>query len=87
MTDDLTAILRRRLHFRSQRRGSKELDLIFGAFAAAHLDSLNPEQLARYDALLDVEDPVIHGWLVRGEPAIGHDNDIMALLRRIATGP
>jgi antitoxin CptB len=81
MTDPL-AIQRRRLHFRSWHRGTREADLILGRFADAHLAGLSPEQLDRYAALLEKSDPDIYGWLTGSlqiPPAV--DNDVFRLLK------
>jgi antitoxin CptB len=51
------ARLRKRLKFRSWHRGTKELDLIFGPFADACLDSFDAPLLAQYQALLDCPEP------------------------------
>ncbi len=71
----------RRLRFRSAHRGCKELDIVFGRFAATWLGRLSDEQLGRYEALLDVEDPLVLAWLIGGDsPPPDHDNDVLALL-------
>jgi antitoxin CptB len=54
---------RARLRFRSARRGFKEVDLIFGAFASEHLDLLADSELDAYERLLDVPDQEIYAWL------------------------
>src|SRR5262245_16932599 len=59
MTDPL-AVQRRRLHFRSWHRGTREADLILGRFADAHLDGFSAEQLDRYGGLLENSDPDIY---------------------------
>ena len=57
---------RKQLLFRCQRRGFKELDLIFGAFATAHLSTLSEMELGQLDALLNAPDDDVYGWL-RGD--------------------
>ncbi len=74
---------RKRLHFRSRRRGTRESDLILGRFADAHLAEMSAGQLDRYAALLEASDPDIYAWLVGREPVpASHDNDVMTLLKR-----
>jgi antitoxin CptB len=51
MTDD-DQILRKRLRFRSWHRGTREMDLILGRFADAHLAAMDRGQLDRYGRLL-----------------------------------
>ena len=59
-------VRRKQLLFRCQRRGFKELDLIFGAFAAAHLNSLDEAELGQLDDLLNAPDDDVYAWL-RGQ--------------------
>ena len=46
----------KRMGMRSWRRGTKEMDLILGPFADAHLAGMGEGQLALYDQLLDEND-------------------------------
>jgi antitoxin CptB len=72
---------RSKLRFRAQRRGFKEVDLVFGAFADAHLARLDPAQLDRFEALLGVPDWRIYDWLTGAEaPPVEFDNDVFRLL-------
>jgi antitoxin CptB len=59
---------RARLRFRAQRRGFKEVDLIFGAFAEFHLMDLAETELDQFEALLEVADQTVFGWLKGTEP-------------------
>ena len=54
---------RARLRFRAQRRGFKEVDLIFGAFADSFLPGLDEAGLDQFEALLDVPDQDVFAWL------------------------
>ncbi len=77
-------IRRKRLRFRSWHRGTRELDFMLGRFADRHLDSLTPDQLDRYEALIDQPDPDIYRWVSGSEPPPAiHDNDVMKLIRNI----
>ncbi|HSC19444.1 MAG TPA: succinate dehydrogenase assembly factor 2 [Rhizomicrobium sp.] len=60
---------RKQLLFRCQRRGFKELDLIFGAFAGEHLDALEDSELEQLDLLLNAPDDDVYAWL-RGYEAV-----------------
>ena len=83
MTDTIDIETRRkRLRFRCWHRGSREADLLLGRFADQYLDGFDAEQLERFEALLDQEDPDIWDWVVRGVPVPpAFDHDVMALLR------
>ncbi len=54
---------RKRLLFRAQRRGFKEVDLIFGTFAGAELGSLGEAELDQFEALLNAPDQDVYAWL------------------------
>jgi antitoxin CptB len=57
-------VRRKQALFRAQRRGFRELDLIFGAFADAHLDSLNAAELEQFEALLSLPDWQMFDWVM-----------------------
>ncbi len=59
---------RKRLLFRAQRRGFKEVDLIFGVFAAEELAGLGDTELDQFEALLEAPDQEVYAWL-RGHTA------------------
>ena len=72
---------RKRLRFRSWHRGTKEMDLLMGSFADAHLSAFDVGQLDRYEALLDVPEPVVYDWILgRSDPPADHDHDVTRLL-------
>mgnify|MGYP001289711364 CR=1 FL=1 len=60
---------RRRLIFRSDHRGTKEMDVIMGRFAKAHVPSFDADELAEYDSLLCNNDPDLYNWITEKEPA------------------
>jgi antitoxin CptB len=60
--------LRRRLLFQSRHRGVKELDLILGRFAEAHLAGFRMAELQQFGMLLEQQDPDIYDWLVGRVP-------------------
>jgi antitoxin CptB len=79
--EDQLERLRKRLRFRSWHRGTREMDLILGRFADATLSSLDAEQLDRYAALLENNDPDLYDWLTsRTRVPAEHDHDVMTLL-------
>lgn len=59
-------VRRKQLLFRCQRRGFKEVDLIFGTFAAREIDTLNEADLDALEALLHQPDQDVFAWL-KGE--------------------
>ena len=75
---------RKRLFFRCWHRGTRELDLIFGRFALANLDTLSAEELGGLEALLEISDPDIYCWLTgrRGVPP-EYDDSLFAKLKAL----
>ncbi len=72
---------RKRLTFRAWHRGMKELDLLIGGFADRHLAELSAAQLDRFEALLDVPEPLMYRWLMGHErPPAEFADDVMDLL-------
>jgi antitoxin CptB len=59
---------RRRILFRAWRRGVREMDLVMGRFADAHLPTMSEAELAEFERLLDVLDPQLFAWIVGREP-------------------
>lgn len=72
------------MRFRAQRRGFKEVDLIFGAFAAEFLPRLSPAELDQFEALLDVPDQDVFGWLQDTAPVPSeYDTTVFAKLKSL----
>ena len=88
MAENELATRRKRLKYRSARRGTRELDLFLGAFAEAHLDRLSPAQLDRYEAVLNANENEIYDWLSRRTAVPPeHDHDVMKLLLNFKFSP
>lgn len=82
-TEDL-ATRRKRLVFQSGHRGIKEADILLSHFAASHLDQLTPEQLDRYETLLEEQDIDLVAWIGKLRPAPEHlQTDVLALLQTL----
>ncbi|HEY1615706.1 MAG TPA: succinate dehydrogenase assembly factor 2 [Rhizomicrobium sp.] len=62
-------IRRKRLSFRAARRGFKEADAIFGAFAEHCLPALDDSELDLFEALLNAPDQEVYDWL-RGKAPV-----------------
>ena len=75
----------KRLIYRSCYTGTKELDLVLGGFARAHLQDLDARQLDRYEALVDAENPEIYAWVIqRDPPPAEHDTDVLQMIQGYA---
>ena len=79
--DEATETRRKRLLYQSSHRGTKESDLLLGAFAAAHLAAFTPGQLQRYEALLEEKDGDLFDWMSgRRAPPAEKMTDVLKLL-------
>ncbi|MDE2492810.1 MAG: succinate dehydrogenase assembly factor 2 [Alphaproteobacteria bacterium] len=75
---------RKRLLFRAQRRGFKEVDLIFGTFAAQNLAGLDEASLGQLEALLDASDQDVFAWLKGDVPVpTPFDTPVFAQLKAL----
>lgn len=83
--DDDVARRRRQLRFRSWHRGTREMDLLMGRFADAHLDGFGREQLDVFARLLENSDPEIYDWIIGKMPVpADSDSDVLTLLRNFS---
>jgi antitoxin CptB len=71
---------RKRLLFRAQRRGFKEVDLIFGTFAEREVATLDETGLDALEALLDAPDQDVFAWL-KGELPVPPEFDTATFAR------
>lgn len=58
----------KRMAMRSWRRGTKEMDLILGPYADAHLATMPDDGLALYDRLLGENDQDLLPWVLGQTP-------------------
>ena len=83
--DDEITQRRRQLRFRSWHRGTREMDLLMGRFADAHLHGFGREQLDLFARLLENSDPEIYDWIIGKTPVpADSDSDVLALLRNFS---
>jgi antitoxin CptB len=55
---------RRRLLFRAWHRGMREVDLITGRFADAHIVNLSETEVDEFEQLMDVPEPDLLAWIM-----------------------
>ena len=67
-SDGHAYIWRKKLQFRSWHRGTRELDLIFGPFADAAIETLAESELDDYERLLNLEDGDLMDWVLGARP-------------------
>jgi antitoxin CptB len=57
--------LRKKLLWRATHRGIKEMDIVVGGFAEAHLASMNQSEINEFQEILEIPDQDLLGWLTR----------------------
>jgi antitoxin CptB len=80
MTDDVEA-RRRRAGYRASHLGTNEMDFVLGRFADAALPGMTAGELAVFEELLALPDPVLHEMVMDGVPAA--DDEIVRLIADI----
>lgn len=71
----------KRLKFRAGHRGIRELDILIGGFANAHLDEMSSQELDAFELFLTVPDQEMYA-ILRGESAPDEALD-QALFKRL----
>lgn len=67
---------------RAWRRGMREMDLVLGGFADAHIGTLNDAEVAEFEALLEVPDATLYPWVTGAEPVSQtYDTPLFARIR------
>lgn len=61
-------IRRKRIMWRANHRGTKELDLVLGRFARESLGELGSRELDDFEALLEVPEVFLTDWLSNRVP-------------------
>lgn len=84
-TEDAENLLRRKqLLFRAAHRGFKEVDLIFGTFAATEVMSLAPDELDAFEALLAAPDLEVYSWFTGFSPVPeAYDTPLFARMKAL----
>lgn len=63
---------RRKLRYRAWHRGTKEMDLVLGPYADAHLEQLDTPGLDRLEQLMEEEDTDLLKWVMGQEYPPAH---------------
>lgn len=71
---------RRKLKFRAWRRGFREMDLLMGSFADAHIAGMSDEDLSEFERLLSTPDWEVYAWLV-GQKTVPGNYESPLLIR------
>ncbi|MBI1300039.1 MAG: succinate dehydrogenase assembly factor 2 [Alphaproteobacteria bacterium] len=60
---------RKRLIFRADHRGTKEMDLLLGSFAKKYVPNFSEQELEEFEDLLTHNDPDLYNWITGKEEA------------------
>src|ERR1700759_3113728 len=72
---------RRKLLFRAWRRGLREMDLIIGRFADAHIDKFDAKGLDDFEHLIEAPNADLYAWVIGAESAPApYDTAVLATL-------
>ena len=73
---------RRKLLFRAWRRGVREMDLIVGRFADAHIERFDEAGLDDFERLMEAPNAELYGWVVgTGDVPAQYDTAVLASLK------
>lgn len=72
----------KRLRLRSWRRGTREMDLILGPFADAHLADLDAAALDAYERLLEQNDWDLYYWITGARPVPADHGPLVNAIRQ-----
>ena len=64
----------KKLLYRANHRGTKEMDLVIGGFANENLNKLNSDELKEFELLLNFTDKELSSWLVDNKKNIDLEN-------------
>ena len=59
--------LKKKILYRSEHRGTKEMDLLLGNFVKRYVNFLNERELYELESLLNIDDEVLYKWYLNNE--------------------
>lgn len=65
---DNLVYIRKKLLYRANHRGVREMDYVLGGFASRHIDGLNEEQLGAFSDILECSDQDLLRWFTLAQP-------------------
>jgi len=78
-------IRRKRLKLRAWRRGTRELDLIFGTMVDQWVEIMSEPQITQIEALLAEQDLLVYDWIIGRTPIPPqHQHEMMDELQNFA---
>ena len=59
--------LKKKIIYRSEHRGTKEMDLLLSSFVKRYVNFLNEGELYELESLLNIDDEVLYKWYLNNE--------------------
>ena len=59
--------LKKKILYRSEHRGTKEMDLLLSNFVKKYVNSLSERELCELELLLNIDDEVLYKWYLNNE--------------------
>ena len=59
--------LKKKILYRSEHRGTKEMDLLLSNFVKKYINSLSESELCELELLLNIDDEVLYKWYLNNE--------------------
>lgn len=70
----------KRMRMRAWRRGTKEMDIVLGPYADAHLEAMEEAELDAFEAILAEQDQDLMSWILgQKAPPPAHSDMISRL--------
>jgi antitoxin CptB len=76
--------LKKRIIYRSQYRGTKEMDKLLGAFVSEYIEKLNEHQLFKLEQFLNIDDDSLYKFYngLNTETFIDYEDEIIILFKK-----
>ena len=59
--------LKKKILYRSEHRGTKEMDILLSNFVKKYINSLNESELCELESLINIDDKVLYKWYLNNE--------------------
>lgn len=69
----------KKLIYRSWHRGTREMDMLLGRFAEENVPDFDPDQLAEFEAILQIPDPDLYDWVTGRKEPPANSGEILKL--------
>ena len=78
-------VIRKRIIYKSERRGCREMDIILSTFCNDHINDFDSADLVLMEEILECDDLVLYDYLIGRSPLPGfHENKIIDSLKLFA---